>query len=59
MIFSSGYHCLIGMNSTILKGTELGEGCIVAAGSLVNGKYPHTLMGGVPAKVIRTEVYYK
>ena len=48
------------MNSTILKGTELGEGCIIAAGSLVNGKYPpHTLIGGVPAKVIRTEFNYK
>lgn len=33
-------NCWIGLNCTILKGTELGEGCIVAAGSVLNGKYP-------------------
>ena len=30
----------IGANSVILRGTELGDGCVVGAGSVVKGKYP-------------------
>ena len=35
-----GKNCWIGANSIILRGTELGDNCIVAAGSVVKGKYP-------------------
>jgi carbonic anhydrase/acetyltransferase-like protein (isoleucine patch superfamily) len=47
---------LIGINSTILDGAEIGEWCIVAAGSVVtpNTKVPaHSVVMGVPAKIVR------
>ena len=47
---------LIGMGSTLLDHAEVGEGAIVAAGSVVTGKTkigPNELWGGVPAKVIK------
>lgn len=44
----------IGMNSTIMPGVTIGEGAVVAAGSLVNQDVePYTTVGGVPAKLIR------
>jgi acetyltransferase-like isoleucine patch superfamily enzyme len=44
----------IGMNSTIMPGVTIGEGAVVAAGSLVTQDVePHTTVGGVPAKMIR------
>ena len=48
--------CLIGMNSTVLSGAVVGEGSLVAAGALVpQGMIvpPHSLVAGVPARVIR------
>lgn len=30
----------IGANTVILRGTELGDGCVVGAGSVIKGKYP-------------------
>jgi maltose O-acetyltransferase len=45
----------IGDRVLILKGSEIGEGCVVAAGAVVSGKFPpDVLIGGVPAKIIRT-----
>ena len=47
---------LIGMGSTLLDHAEVGEGAIVAAGSVVTGKTkigPNELWGGVPAKFIK------
>jgi galactoside O-acetyltransferase len=45
----------IGFNSTILKGVTVGEGAIVAAGSVVVRDVPDwTIVGGNPAKEIRT-----
>ncbi|MCY1048834.1 gamma carbonic anhydrase [Mammaliicoccus sciuri] len=49
-------HALIGMDSIILDGAEIGEYAFIGAGSLVPpGKKipPHTLAFGRPAKVIR------
>lgn len=49
-------HALIGMDSTILDGAEIGEYAFIGAGSLVPpGKKipPYTLAFGRPAKVIR------
>jgi serine acetyltransferase len=44
----------LGANVVILPGTDLGRNCVVAAGAVVRGTFPdHTVVGGVPAKVIR------
>ena len=44
----------IGANVTITPGILVGEGAVVAAGSLVNKDVPpYTMVGGVPAKLIK------
>jgi maltose O-acetyltransferase len=44
----------IGARSVILPGVTLGAGSVVAAGSIVNRDIdPDTLVGGVPAKVVK------
>jgi acetyltransferase-like isoleucine patch superfamily enzyme len=50
-----GDNVWIGWNSTILKGVEIGENSVVAAGSVVlKGKYPNnSLIAGNPAKVVK------
>jgi carbonic anhydrase/acetyltransferase-like protein (isoleucine patch superfamily) len=45
---------LVGMSSTIMDGAVVGEGCLVAAGSLLREGFqapPHTLVAGWPAEV--------
>lgn len=37
---SIGRNCWIGANTVILKGTEIGDNCIVGAGCVLKGKYP-------------------
>ena len=49
-----GKNCFIGCNSLILKGTALGEGCVVGAGAVVSGKFDdNCVIAGNPAKVIK------
>jgi acetyltransferase-like isoleucine patch superfamily enzyme len=50
-----GKNCWIGAKATILDGVNLGDGCIIAAGSVVKaGQYPSNgIYGGVPAKLIK------
>lgn len=49
-----GKNVWIGSNSTILPGVTIGNGAIVAAGAVVPKNVPeNTIVGGVPAKVIR------
>ncbi|NRP30877.1 putative acetyltransferase [Aliiroseovarius sp. xm-v-209] len=44
----------IGANCTILPGVSIGEGAVVAAGSVVTKSVPpFTVVGGVPARVIK------
>ncbi|MEZ2129486.1 MULTISPECIES: DapH/DapD/GlmU-related protein [unclassified Sinorhizobium] len=44
----------IGMNVTVLKGVTIGEGAVIAAGSVVTKDVPPwTLVGGNPARPIR------
>lgn len=50
-----GKDCWIGAKVTILDGTVIGDGCIVAAGAVVRGTIPpHSIIGGIPAKVIKS-----
>lgn len=52
-----GNHVWIGQGATILKGVTIGDGAIVAAGALVTKDVPaHSIVGGVPAKVIKDKV---
>lgn len=49
-----GRNCFIGCNSIILKGTVLGDNCVVGAGAVVCGKFEdNCVIAGNPAKVIR------
>ena len=35
-----GSNCWIGAQTVILRGTEIGDNCVVGAGSVLKGKYP-------------------
>ena len=49
-----GNDCWIGSSTIILPGTKLGNNCVVAAGSVVNGNFEdNSLVGGNPAKFIK------
>ena len=44
----------IGCNSTILSGVTIGQGAVVAAGTVVDKNIPpYAIVGGVPAKIIK------
>jgi maltose O-acetyltransferase len=48
-------HAWIGMRATILPGTTIGRGAVVAAGAVVSGIVaPLAVVGGVPARPIAT-----
>lgn len=50
-----GENVWIGLNAIILKNTNIGDNSIVAAGSVVKGKFPsNVLIQGNPAKIVRT-----
>ena len=49
-----GKNCFIGCNALILKGTELGDGCVVGAGAVVAGTFEaNSVIAGNPARIIR------
>ena len=49
----------LGSDVRILKGITIGEGAVVATGAVVtNDVEPHTLVGGVPATVLRKKVHW-
>lgn len=52
-----GNHVWIGNNAIILKGVAIGEGAVVAAGAIVtHNVQPNTLVGGAPARSMRTNI---
>ncbi len=56
-----GNNVFIGLNSIILPNTEIADNCIIAAGSVVKGKFePNSIIAGVPAKRISgTDDYFE
>ncbi len=55
-----GNHVWIGAKATILKGVTIGDGAVIAAGAIVNKNVPaNTLVGGIPAKVLRNNINWK
>lgn len=55
-----GNHVWIGQGATILKGVTIGDGSIVASGAIVTKDVPpHSIVAGVPAKVIRENINWQ
>ena len=55
-----GNNVWIGTRAMILKGVAIGDGAIVAAGAVVTRNVPaRSIVAGVPAKVIRSDVDFK
>ena len=54
-----GKHVWIGCNSLILKGVTIGDGAVIAAGSVVTKDVPEkAVVGGNPARIIKEDVYW-
>ena len=56
-----GNHVWIGTHNLILKGVYIPDGCVVAAGSVVTGKFEKSgvIIGGNPARIIREEIMWQ
>lgn len=54
-----GKNCFIGNNCTILPGVEMGDNCILGAGSVLSSSMPsNSVYAGTPAKFICTIYEY-
>lgn len=55
-----GNHVWIGTRVTILKGVQIGDGAVIAAGSVVINDVPaNSLAAGVPAEIKRKEIQWR
>lgn len=56
-----GNHVWIGCNVTVLKGSVIPSGCVVAAGSVVNKVFneENVFIGGVPATILKRNISWK
>jgi carbonic anhydrase/acetyltransferase-like protein (isoleucine patch superfamily) len=50
-----GADTLVGIGARLLSGSDVGPGCVIAAGAVVTGGKvpPHSLVMGVPGRVVR------
>lgn len=49
-----GNNVWLGANVSVMPGVTIGEGCVIAAGSVVTHDIkPHSLVAGVPARIIK------
>ena len=54
-----GKHVWIGTRAIILKGVNIGDGAVIAAGAVVTKDVPErTIVAGIPAKVIKENVTF-
>lgn len=55
-----GNHVWIGARATILKGVTIGDGAVIAAGAVViKDVPPNSLVGGIPAKIIKNNIIWE
>ena len=56
-----GNHVWIGSGVQIYKTTNIPDGCVIAANSVLRGVFnePNSLIGGNPAKIIKTDIEWK
>lgn len=56
-----GSHVWIGCRCLILKGANIAENCVVAAGSVVNGKFAisNAIIAGSPAKIVKENISWQ
>ena len=56
----NGNHVWIGCRCLILKGVTIGDGAVIAAGSVVtNDVAPNTCMGGNCNRNLKDNIYWK
>ena len=56
-----GNYVWIGLGCKILKGSEISDGSVIGAGSLVSGKFSeeNVIIVGNPAKIIKHHIFWK
>ena len=55
-----GDHVWAGLRCMILKGAQIGDGVVIAAGAIVSGDMPaHAVVAGAPARVLREGVTWR
>lgn len=53
-----GANCFVGGRSLILPGVEIGDNCVIGAGSVVTRSVPaRSLVAGNPARILRSDIY--